>query len=44
MKETESVIILRTNWMNCYQVDIRRSDNIIKVRINDEKVRIGFQY
>jgi len=44
MEGTESVVILKTNWMNRYQADIRRSDNIIEVQINDEKVRIGLQY
>ncbi len=42
--ETELVIILKTDWMDHYQADIRRSDNIIEVQINDEKVRIRFQY
>src|SRR6266498_3142815 len=40
MGGTESVIILDTDWMDQYQADIRRSDNVIKVRINDEKARI----
>ncbi len=40
----ESVVILETDWMDHYQVNIRRFDNVIKVRINDEKARIGFQY
>ncbi len=30
--------------MNQYQVDIRKSDNIIEVQVNNEKARIGFQY
>src|SRR6266498_1127960 len=28
---TESVVILETDWMDRYQADIRRSDNIIEV-------------
>jgi len=44
MGEMESVVILETDWMDHYQVNIRRFDNVIKVRINDEKARIGFQY
>jgi len=30
--------------MDRYQADIRRSDNVIEVRINDEKARIVLQY
>src|SRR6266540_3940724 len=41
---TESVVILGTDWMDRYQADIRRSDNIMKVQVNDEKARIGLQY
>ncbi len=44
MGETESVVILGTDWMDYYQADIRRFDNIIEVQVNDEKARIGFQY
>jgi len=44
MKETKSVIILRTDWMNHYRVNIRRSNNIIKVQVNNEKARIELQY
>src|SRR6266540_1856335 len=40
----ESVVILGTDWMDRYQADIRRSDNVIEVRVNDEKARIGLQY
>src|SRR6266540_5799231 len=40
----ESVVILGTDWMDHYQADIRRSDNVIEVRINDKKARIGLQY
>src|SRR6266498_5963843 len=40
----ESVVILETDWMDCYQADIRRSDNVIEVRVNDKKAKIGFQY
>jgi len=41
---TESVVILGTDWIDCYQADIRRSDNVMKVWINNEKARIGLQY
>ena len=44
MGGTELVIILETDWIDCYQADIRRSDNVIKVWVNNEKVRIGLQY
>ncbi len=37
----ESVVILETYWIDCYQVDIKRSDNIIEVQINDKKAKIG---
>ena len=30
--------------MDRYQADIRRSDNVIEVRVNDEKACIGLQY
>ena len=42
MGETESVVILGTDWMDYYQADIRRSDNIIEVQVNDEKARLDF--
>src|SRR6266498_2409386 len=41
---TESVVILGTDWMDYYQADIRRSDNVMEVRVNDEKACIGLQY
>jgi len=44
MVGTESVIILETDWMDQYQANIRRFDNVMKVWINDKKVRIGLQY
>ena len=44
MEGIESVVILGTDWMNCYQADIRRSDNVMEVQVNDEKARIGLQY
>ena len=40
MEGTESVIILKTDWMDWYQADIRKSDNVMKVWVNDEKARI----
>ena len=40
MKENESVVIFKIDWMDWYQVDIRRSDNIMKIWVNDEKARI----
>ncbi len=42
MGETESIVILKTDWIDWYQADIRRSDNIMKVWINDKKAKIGF--
>src|SRR6266498_3766278 len=39
----ESVVILGTDWIDHYQADIRRSDNVIKVQVNDEKACIGLQ-
>ena len=44
MGGTESVVILGTDWMDRYQADIRRSDNVIEVQVNNEKARIGLQY
>src|SRR6266540_4297409 len=44
MGGTKSVVILGTDWMDCYQADIRKSDNVMEVRVNDEKVRIRLQY
>ncbi len=44
IKGTESVVIFGINWIDYYQADIRRSDNIMKVRINNKKVKIGLQY
>ena len=44
MGETESVVIFRIDWMDWYQADIRRSDNVMEVWVNDKKVRIGLQY
>ena len=41
---TESVIILGTDWMDRYQADIRRSDNVMEVWVNDKKVCIRLQY
>ena len=41
---TESVVILGTDWMDYYQADIRRSDNVMEVRVNDEKARIRLHY
>src|SRR6266498_4500087 len=41
---TESVVILGTDWIDRYQADIRRSDNVIEVWVNDKKARIGLQY
>ncbi len=41
MEGTESVVILGTNWINHYQANIRRSNNVIEVQINDKKARIG---
>ncbi len=38
MGETESVVILETDWIDRYQAD--RSDNIMEVQVNDKKVRI----
>ncbi len=40
----ESVVILETDWMDWYQVNIRRSDNVIEVWVNDKKAKIGLQY
>ena len=44
MEGTESVVILGTDWIDRYQADIRRFDNVMEVRVNDEKARIGLQY
>ena len=44
MGRTESVVILGTDWIDRYQADIRRFDNVMEVRVNDEKARIGLQY
>ncbi len=44
MGGTESVVILGIDWMDHYQTDIRKSDNIIKVQVNNEKAKIGLQY
>ncbi len=44
MGGTESVVILGIDWMDYYQADIRRSDNVMEVWVNDEKAKIGFQY
>ncbi len=41
MGGTESVVILGTDWMDHYQADIRRSDNVMEVQVNDKKARIG---
>ena len=40
----ESVVILGTDWIDRYQADIRRSDNVMEVRVNDEKACIRLQY
>ncbi len=44
MGGTESVIILKMDWIDWYQADIRRFDNIMEVWVNDKKARIGLQY
>src|SRR6266498_3608405 len=41
---TESVVILGTDWIDYYQADIRKSDNVMEVWVNDEKACIGLQY
>jgi len=44
MDGIESVVILKTNWIDYYQAGIRRSDNVMEVQVNDEKAKIGLQY
>ncbi len=44
MEGTDLVIIFETNWIDRYQVDIRRSENVMEVRVNNEKAKIGLQY
>ncbi len=40
----ELIVIFETDWINRYQADIWRSNNVIKVWINNNKARINFQY
>src|SRR6266542_1803238 len=40
MGGTESVVILGTDWIDYYQANIRRSDNVMEVQVNDDKACI----
>ncbi len=41
---TETILILKTDWFDRYQVDIRRSDNKIKITHQGKKVRFNLLF